>query len=255
MDISPGFTNRDYFQAVALGQEAGHSRVTATGQNDDIDASTVPEDIWSAWWTITWLAAPATLEVLSDNANDTAAGTGTRTVTITWLNSLYNVITETVTLNGLTPVTTTQQFFRVNSFVQITAWTNWVNVGWITLRVSWGWATMAFIQPWIGRARTTWFTVPAWFTLCIISLFAGINRSASSQFASVATFFRNSVTGAYTLPLELGIYNENPHIQLSNYPIIVPEKFDFSLRVLTTSANNINITGGWLWDLKNNLSA
>lgn len=53
------------------------------------------------------------MSVSSTNANDTAAGTGARTVLITGLDENYNDVTESIILNGLTGVNTTKQFIRV----------------------------------------------------------------------------------------------------------------------------------------------
>lgn len=62
-----------------------------------------------------FLSASQTLQISSTDVNDTAAGTGGRTVFISGLNSNYDVVTEVITLNGKTPVTTVNSYFRINS--------------------------------------------------------------------------------------------------------------------------------------------
>lgn len=50
--------------------------------------------------------ANAQRSVNSTNANDTAAGTGARSVTINYLNTSFQLLSETVTMNGTTAVAT-----------------------------------------------------------------------------------------------------------------------------------------------------
>ena len=60
-------------------------------------------------------ASARIIYIASTSANDTAAGTGARTLTIVGLDANFEPLTESnITLNGQTPVTTTNQFLRVN---------------------------------------------------------------------------------------------------------------------------------------------
>lgn len=53
------------------------------------------------------------LELVSDDANDTGSGTGARTIQVEGLSTLWAKTIETVTLNGTTPVALANQYFRV----------------------------------------------------------------------------------------------------------------------------------------------
>lgn len=55
----------------------------------------------------TELAGTETWEVLSSDAADAAAGTGTRTVKVTYIDTSYALASKTVTMNGVTPVAVT----------------------------------------------------------------------------------------------------------------------------------------------------
>lgn len=81
------------------------------GRNNDIDIGT--EDIWRAGGLIVWQTAAQTLSLVSDSADDTAAGTGARSVTVVGLNGSLAEITETVATAGLVAATTTNKFLRV----------------------------------------------------------------------------------------------------------------------------------------------
>lgn len=61
----------------------------------------------------TYPSAATTMTVSSSDANDTSAGTGARTVVVSGLDGNYAEISETVTLNGQTGVSTTNSFLRV----------------------------------------------------------------------------------------------------------------------------------------------
>lgn len=78
----------------------------------------------------------AAREIISASANDTAAGTGARTVKITYLDQTgAGPFTETVTMNGTTPVTTTNtNICFIEKMEVITVGSGNSNAGIITLR-------------------------------------------------------------------------------------------------------------------------
>ena len=82
---------------VARGQIQGHKTLFKFGNNSDINGSL--ETIWSHGGLYSYLAAASVLKVSSSSANDAAAGTGARTVTLAGLDASYNEISETVSLN------------------------------------------------------------------------------------------------------------------------------------------------------------
>lgn len=86
--MATAWTN-DFLQAVAYGQVPGYRRVTALGNNPDVDSGTVPEDIWAGGGAYPWMTGATALEIVSSSANDAAAGTGARTVTINGLDINY----------------------------------------------------------------------------------------------------------------------------------------------------------------------
>ena len=72
---------------------------------------------------------PVTIEVWSASANDTGAGTGTRTVEIKYIDENMLEQTETLEMNGTTVVSPTQSGYRVNSLKTLTTGSNNNNVG------------------------------------------------------------------------------------------------------------------------------
>ena len=95
-------------------------------------------------------ASAAQMTLVSDNVADTAV-----TVLILGLDTDYKMISETQTLNGTTPITTTNSYFRINDIVCTVG----NAVGTITLKV--GANTYAQIVPGTGRDQKAVYTVPA----------------------------------------------------------------------------------------------
>jgi len=101
-------------------------------------------------------AAAAQLEVVSSNANDSAAGTGTRKVRITYYDGNCNgPFTTDVTMNGVTAVPTVPTNLRfIESICTLTVGSNGTNVGTITLRGLGGGALVGTIAA--SDGRTYW---------------------------------------------------------------------------------------------------
>lgn len=62
-----------------------------------------------------FLTVAQVLNVSSDNVSDTLAGTGARTIRIEGLDANYEVVLETVNLNGQTAVPTVNSYLRINA--------------------------------------------------------------------------------------------------------------------------------------------
>ena len=72
----------DFFHDVAEGKIAGHSLVHKFGKNDSISATWVPMAVGGVYQTPQVAAATALRIKAGGNANDTAAGTGAREITL-----------------------------------------------------------------------------------------------------------------------------------------------------------------------------
>lgn len=231
-------------------------RITALGNNPDTDTTSTPEDIWPLGGVYPFLSVATALEILSDNANDTSAGTGARTITINGLDGNYDEVIQTVTLNGLTPVSIPTALLRVNNVILMSAGSTEVNQGNITVRDVATSVARAYVQAGAGISRSSIYTVPNGYTLIINSMVFTINRAANTNDAmEVVTHVRTN-TGVYREPLILGVDVRNIPYRHDGEPgITVTQKSDFSLRVNFTQNNNINVTAGWLGILvKNTLS-
>lgn len=112
---------------VSRGQIQGHSNVLIFGYNADVDTS--EESVWPAGGTVPHPTGASVLKISSSDANDTAAGTGARTVFIEGVDGSYNVVSDTVELDGQTAVNTINEYLYVNRFFVLTAGSGGQNAG------------------------------------------------------------------------------------------------------------------------------
>jgi hypothetical protein len=242
----------EYLIQIGFGLVPGVSRVTGLGHNPSIAA--VPADVWSGGGTYPWLTAATSLEMVSSSASDAAAGTGTRTVLVAGLDANYVAVSETVTLNGTTPVALLNQYFRINSLIQMSAGSGKVNAGTITLRDSGGGSTRGLIPviggQGIGISRQSVYTVPAGFTLQILSQYIGVNGSGATRTVDVSTYIQSSL-GYHRLPVVLSAQDGNPYRHDGIPGLTLTEKTDYCLRC-TAISSTVELTGAWLGILRKN---
>lgn len=249
-----GFFNSglDLPTSAGLGIVPGCTRAVLLGHNPSIGAGAAA-DVWEGGGNYPFLAAAATLEVLSSSASDTAAGTGARTVLVSGLNSAYATISEVVTLNGVTPVSTVNQYLRVNLFTTTSSGSGEVNAGDITLRVAGGGTTQCIARAGYGFGRSAVFTVPAGFTFFMSSAVFTV-LSANGATVNVASFaiFQRSSTGNRRTPIEFQVSSTVPYFHNAKEGIVFSEKTDITLRVTTTGQAGTNVTAAAAGLLFNN---
>ena len=140
------------------------SHVNLVGYNPAV--STTASPIWANGATqYVQLTTGTALEVVSSSANDTAAGTGARTVRVDGLDGSYVPFSETVTLNGATPVALTNtSAVAINRTTVLTAGSGLVNAGNIDVRAVSGSLIKSRIQALAeaqGISQDFVYTVPA----------------------------------------------------------------------------------------------
>ncbi len=99
---------------INTGQFTGVGIVQKFGRNADV--GTTEEDIWSVGGKINWLQAATAVRIAAGgDANDTAAGTGAREITVVGLDENWLEVTETIATAGASASSaTTTTFIRVN---------------------------------------------------------------------------------------------------------------------------------------------
>lgn len=229
---------------VAKGNVTKHSLITKFGHNLDVDTGSVPEDVWNYGGAF---VAPTTARVhaiVSSSANDTSAGTGCRTVLIYGINGSYARVTETVTMNGTTPVNTVNSYLHIHLMqIQTVGSVGW-NVGDITATAATDATVTCKIDATDGQSESAIYLVPTGYKAYIMRVRARMNNSTANSSANV---------GLYTIPFglgmqiktELGINNTGSSFIELNYtdssPFIVTEKSWIRMRVINVTNNNTEI--------------
>ena len=180
--------------AATLNRIGGHSRVAVYGHHPS--PVTAGADIWEGSGAYPFQAAATKLEILSANANDTAAGTGARTFTLTGLDANYNSQSEVLTMAGVTPVQTVNSYLRVNGLILASGGSGQTNAGDVTLRVTGAGATQALVRAGYGYAKQAIYTVPRGFTLLVTDLLFETSGVSGTSAVVQFSFTRiNAVAG------------------------------------------------------------
>ena len=122
-------SRRDFGIEVARGKITGFSHTNKFGENTAVDTNTDPEDIWGGGGLYVPPTSAMIHSVVSTSTADDAGSTGALTLTIQGLGSSWEAISETVTLDGQTPVATSNAYLRINRMWVATCGSGGVNAG------------------------------------------------------------------------------------------------------------------------------
>lgn len=190
----------EYFFEIAEGHIGGHSYFHKFGKGL-VGTTMVPIASSLKYPTPT---AATTLEVVSNDADDTAAGDGARTVTIQGVDANWDEITQTVAMNGLTPVVFPIDMLRVYRWWVETSGVYATSAlgshqGTITIQTSPG-AVLWFngtVDPYPkGQSEIAGYTVPDGFTAYVFLH----NISVDSTKAVDIIFIRRKGADTITAP-------------------------------------------------------
>lgn len=200
---------------VARGQVDGHSTVNIYGYQPVVGTTSIP--VWENATAYTYPTSAITM-YLSGTAGDTAQ------ILIAGLDASYAPISETVTLNGATPVATVRQYFRINNMsVTVGSATN--PAGIVRLRDLAGTVTYAQINAGVGRTQAGIYTVPAGFTYFLqrVNIYTSLNGNDYVTYTNRTI----SPTGVVQLTQQAPFAISYEALRVMPRPI--PEKTDIQL--------------------------
>lgn len=222
---------------VSRGQIMGHSNFCQFGINSDVGASF--ETVWVGGGTYAFPSSATTTTISSSNANDTSAGTGARTALVEGLSASYVAVSETVSLNGQTGVTLTNQYLRVNKITLLTAGSGGTSAG--SIYVGTGTVTAGVPAVVLNRTGSSsnesesgFYSVPAGYTAYITRW----TMSSSNNTAGEATRFVlrvRPVGGVFGYKAVYNIPGNGIYECEAAYPIQLPEKTDLEVMALATA--------------------
>ncbi len=237
--ISQVGTYEPFALQVSRGQIPGHRSVTVFGYNPDVDTSRVT--VWPYTGILPLPAAALRMKVSSSSVDDTANGTGARTVFVAGLDANYNEISEIVTLNGQTAVLTTQFFLHINNAYVATAGSGlsaagdiYFGDGTVTAGVP---ATVYDIIKYDYNQRITGsYTVPAGYTGYVSQgLFSAGQPGGSAQ---VSGRLMTIATDGIRRTAAITTVNNGVADYVFEYPLAIPEKTTLESTAQSSSNNN-----------------
>lgn len=227
----------DYLIEVRKGRVDGHSIVNKFGRNGNVGTNLGILTIGGVYETP---LTAKTLEILSADADDTIAGLGAQKVVLEGLDSNYDIQIDTVSMNGLTPVTISKQFIRLFRSYVIQSGVYATSIltshqGQITIRESGAgpsWLILDTVEETasgsgIGQSQIGVYAIPRGYTGYLLSKSFSIE---STKPASVYFFKRENIddiTAPFTSTMRLFEQNdglEGFNVLATNVPIeVFPE--------------------------------
>ena len=224
---------------VSRNQIQGHTPIIVFGYNADLDTS--EESIWPNGGTVPHPTVASVLKISSTSTDDAAAGTGARTVFIEGLDGSFNVVNETVILNGQTSVNTTKSYLYVNQFYVATVGSGGVNAG--TINAGTGTVTDGvpavlydLIFTGFNQRTTAHYCVPAGYTGYMVT--GVITAGQASGSTSVTAYLKQHGTDNILRVGAVATLN-NGSIQYDfDPPYIIPEKNCVGVTAIGSANNN-----------------
>lgn len=228
---------------VARGQIDGHKSLFKFGINGAVGTSV--ETVWAEGGTYTYPAAASVMKISSSSADDAAAGTGARTISIAGLDASYNEISETVTLNGQTEVNTVNSYLRISRMFVVTAGSGATAAG--TIYTGTGTVTAGVPANIFGmialnanQTQMAFWTVPAGYTLYLMGVFytsANTNANAWTNFQLI----QRPLGGVFRQQSSSRVPGNGDFILDFHMPIAFAEKTDIEIRsVASTASSNVS---------------
>jgi len=226
---------------ISAGLVDGYSYVEKFGMNIDVDGN--KETIWDVGGIYTYIGTAETVAITSTSGNDSAAGTGARTVEVQGLNSSYAVVTETLTVGG---AASTTEFLRVFRAVVITAGSSGVNEGTVSITSSDTSTVLAQIgidgtgANAAGRGQTfmALYTVPSGKTAYLTQWTVGSGKQNTDAVAFLLSRDATVTDAAFNskdiITVSATTYSKNYTV-----PLQFTEKTDIEVRAYSTTNNSL----------------
>ncbi len=243
------FDTPNYVGTTALlGINENWDRQQTFFRNPDIDSGSTPENIWPLGGLITQPTSAGVTQLVSDSASDAAAGTGARQILVDGLDANYFRQTETVTLNGTTPVNCVNNYLRINNLTCTSAGSNKVNVGNITVTINDGSPrTVSYMEAADGISQVGHYCVPADYQVGLLQyIFINATRGGTGycDFQLIVTDAAGLRYHATEYALEFG-GSSFIERDLTSRPARVKSKMDIQLICSATSASNVVVNALW----------
>jgi len=240
----------------ALGNTPGCSTKFVFGRNTNV--STGIEVLWDAGGDyVFYPTVGIEIDCVSTDVDDTAAGTGARSITIEALDSTFNAFTENLVMNGTTPVVLPTLVRRVTKIFSFTSGTSLGNEGTLFCEATVGGGGVPAgdgvpssddaqqILPLNGSSLLAGFTVPNGKTGLLINAAYQLGRGDDAEIALASRLNEGAVgdDGSFVL-VWIGEGYQNSYTFASATVRTFPEKTDIQMVASQASGGGtIPVTG------------
>ena len=232
------YARDDFYLALAKGDIKGHTSQFKFSRSSTI---TVTESVvWDGATTFTWLQSEKQVTVVSGSADDTnITGIGAWTVALYGLDDNFEEISEIISMNGLTPVTSVNSYRRIYRALVVASGTDSAtsdaNKGIITIStVDATPVTMARILIGNGQTLMSPFTIPAGKTGYVTGANFSTGQGKQVLIKAKVRNALQSANGAFSVKYVVDIY-ENVFDPDFKVGYRIPEKTDLCFTASTTS--------------------
>jgi len=229
----------DWAINISSGNTSGVSYIEKFGMNVDVDAN--KETVWDGGGIYTYISNAETVTVTSNDGNDSATGSGARTVEVQGLDQDWALATETLTVGGASGTTTFRRVFRARV---LTAGASEVNEGTLSIISDTTTTTLAQIvvdgsgSNAAGRGQTfmSVYTIPAGKTGYLTQWTVGSGKQNTDAIAFLMC--RNIAVDGWqskdVITVSATTYSKNFVV-----PLQITEKTDIEVRAFSTTNNSI----------------
>lgn len=214
------------------------------GKSSGIDLTA--QDVWLPDGIKVYPSAAAVADLVSANADDTALGTGARSVLVHGLDANFNEQEEVIALDGVTPVTTVNTWIRIFKLCVIDTGSGGMSAGAIECTIGADLQAkifpVAFPTP-IDTSLGTHYTIPAgktgYLTQWNVSRPNFVNAQETYlQRRLFDTTLNNPAWNIVDIDLSVMSSGLRPFVT----PIEFPEKTDLVARAWAASATQVAVT-------------
>ncbi len=234
-------------------------QVNKFGHNDDVDIAN-PADLWSGGsQTVStdriyvyggFLSSYDSVQVASTSDEDSTGNGGATTVEIQGLDSLWNMQTVSINLEGTDTVNTSEVWRRIFRVV-VTAGGGSVpdtssNNGIIIVNTWTGDTRMAQIEVNKSQTEMAIYTIPAGFTGYILNYYGSLEKATGAAAHTDLELWARPFGQVFQLKHEQGLASDgSSHFgHLFSAPLVIGEKSDIRMRI-NTAKDAVDVTGGF----------
>lgn len=207
------------------------------GHNSDVNGSFA--DIWTPGGVLSRLSSAETMDIASTSTADDVGGTGAITIRVEGVANDWSILSEDITLDGTTTVTTSNSFLRINRMFITSSGTGQVNAGNITATASTAATVQARIDADVGQTEKTQYAIPLGYRVFATEL--QVNAAEQSTMEGILVANTNN-EGWRT---KRRVFFSRGDVRISLFGTTFDEKTDIKVQAKSIGGANKEVSSDW----------